>query len=1017
MGIRWCPPLPTIGRAGPRIVVEQSSTLLQRLEEYYGEFRSVPDIFERRVSPEHQERSLRRRREARYLSDLTPAEQQSVLLRNLYFKLSNASRTKLRRQLDAGCLNHVRSWFHAANAAVLPLLISAEVDPPYYEVDVLVNWVLENCAHNYALFNQDWKKLKKSMRKSFALRGDFSLVETKATMLPYLSSAKRAAERVTLDGPTAWGRFVLLWTQTRATGMADAVMIRQSLEKFKSTVSDPGVSVRLNPVILEKVCRPCIRANGNLAKVSVGTTACLESSRAKGGKTSYLRTLASHNTVTAEYDFRTLERTDVKPRPVRSAQDLVHWATHVLLTRPTYSACVRVHAVSEPSKARTITVAPYAYQVIMGVFAHIFQPTLTGRQIRSGLKADRHLWRFLSRVLNPQNVAWEDLIDNQVHALSTDLSEATDWGNKSVASQVWTTLIRAANCPEFPLGLAMLAKTRYCGKRYCFVPDGAGNYSLTIAARGWLMGDMMTKVILTLSHQYCCELSGLRTYTLVGDDEIALDSDPEKLRFHITESLPQIFKVSEDDTYVSNFFAFYCEEGTILPQSAKESVHVQMKRGEELYYLDYPRLRLLLPQIIETDAYSMTNIGRFALLGKEQRWVSSTNTHAESYFIRASLLQHMLVPQDADTLCPYTPIEIGGDGAMPHSAKFLAKVVDDKCRNPRETKFRLRALLNNKFSHKFVRSDRLDKVVNKHHLYLPKIEKMRELLPEDSIVVPQNENAKVLLQSVRIDHLADPQTLFFELAKGCYYAALLAGKEPPEPVFSIDREFSGGHTVDPTLDYQMFIDTWKNPGFKFQNSWGYWVDKTKIPKLNPMNLGWDWDKTKYPSSREILDLWVKENVDFEEQALPDILNTIKDNRPLPKRVVDRLNLFIESDSYIMHTLTREQEKEENLGIVTRDQRLCYRVKRYLDNKEPTIPHTVWCLDPLIYMIGRTFEVTDLVASWIEDPGAMLHVDYNEFADGMHITLGDDIWEAPIRTFTNRNGIPVALVDQTARSSL
>jgi hypothetical protein len=652
----------------------------------------------------------------------------------------------------------------------------------------------------------------------------------------------------------------------------------------------------------------------------------------------------------------------------------------------------------------------------MGVFAHLFQPALKGRQIRSGLKADRHLWRFLSKVLNPQDVAWENLVENEVYALSTDLSEATDWGHKGVARQIWQALIEASDQPDFPLGLAVLAKTKYCGKRFCFLPNGAG-YSLVVANRGWLMGDMMTKVILTLSHQYCCELSGLTTYTLVGDDEIALESDRRKLENHL-QTLGTIFKVSDLDTYVSSTFAFYCEEGTLLPQKASESLHVQMRRGQELSYLDYPRIRLLLPQIIETDAYSMTNIGRFALLGKESRWVHQVNPGAARVFAQATLLQHILVPQDRDTLCPFTPIEIGGDGAWPHSDSFLRRVIDDKTADPRETKWRMSSLLNNKFSYKFVRSDKLDKVVNKHHLYLPKIEGLRALLPEEAVIVPRDENNKYLIQSTKFDDLMDPQAVFFQLAKGCYYAALMAGRTPPEPVFSIDRKFTGGHTTDPQVDAQMFRSIWANPGFKFQDWWGYMVDNTKIPHLNPMNLGWDWtlQRTRYPNASEILRLWVQENLDFAESSFDDVLALLRDGKPLPKRVVDRLNLVIESDSYILATLPKEWEVIEYTGIVTRDQRLCYRVKRHLDVRYPGIDHKVICLDPAIYMIGRTEEATNLfrplgITEWdvplLTDPGAMLHVDYNEFTDGF--PHREDIWDVEVTSFTNRYGIPVVLL--------
>lgn len=942
-----------------------------------------------------------------------------MLLRNLYFKVSAASRSKLRRILDAGGLHQIRSWFHTMDAVCLPLLISEEYHTPLLETecDVLSNWALENCAHHYAQFQSDLKRLKKGMRKSFALHNDINHVDCPGYMNPYWRAAKAAFSRTKFGGPADIGRWVLLWCQTRATGMADSVMIGLSYEKFERTVTETTVPVILDPEVVRKVVRPMVAASGRTAKVSCGPTACLESTRAKGGKTAFLSHLAKHRCVYREYNFRTLESTEVEPRPVRSAQDLVQWATYQLLHNPTYSRIVRVHGVAEPSKARTITVAPYAYQVIMGVFAHIFQPCLTAKQVRSGLKADRHLWRFLTDVLNPQNKDWGELIDQNVYGLSTDLSEATDWGDHGVARQLWQAMIQASECDEFPLGLSLLAKTFYCGKRFCFVPDPTHQfYKLVIANRGWLMGDMMTKVILTLSHQYCCEASGLRVYTLVGDDEISLDSRREVLEAHL-DTLGKIFKVSEDDTFISRDFMFYCEEGSLVPQKVQDTPHVRMRRGQELDYLDYPRIRLLLPQIIETDAYSMTNIGRFALLGKESRWVHSSNGPAARYFTQASLLQHILVPQEPDTVCPYTPTEIGGDGAFPHSVDFMRRIVEDKPTDPREVKYRLSSLLNNKFSYKFLRTERLDKVVHKHHLYLPKIEGLRKLLPEESVLDTSDPNTKKMLGSLRVSSIRDPQAVFMELAKGLYYKALLEGKTPPEPTFNIDRQFTGGHTHEPTVDYQLFLDTWKNPGFNFASDWGYMVDTRGINSLNPMNLKWGWDlQTKPAGARQLFEDWLHENVDLREQSMDDIISLLRDRKPLPDRVVKRLNLFLESDSYILHTLNKEWAEHALVGIITRDQRLCRLVQRKLSAWNKDRVCTVVCVDPAIYMIGRLQEVEDSLKppdapeGWsmpvIEDPGAMLHVDYNEFDDGF--PLDEEIWDRSIRYFESRNiKVPVA----------
>lgn len=928
-----------------------------------------------------------------------------MLLNCLYYRASDHFRRSLRRLLEQGRLGQVRSWFHTANAAVLPLLITQEEEPTHEEVDRLVRWALENCANNYAQFQRDWKSLKKAIRKEFATRGHVTLRDVPPHMRTYYHAYKW---REQFPGPYERARYTLIWTQTRATGLCDHKMMVEAVSKFEETVTLPSERIVLNPTILLETTRGAVNIQGQNARVSVGPTSCFENTREGGGKTGFLQYLTTSRVLCHEYNPVTLEPIKVPARPVKNVTDLVSWAIGYALERPYWSRACRVHVVAEPSKARTITIAPMAYQVIMGVMAHLFQPTLTGRGVRSGLHADRHLWKFLREVLNPQDVGWSGLVDHQVWALSTDLAEATDFGNLSVARQIWYMLIDLSRFhPGFPTGMAVLAMNLYCGRRYFLLPDSSKNWRVIQRTRGWMMGDMMTKVILTVAHDYACRLTGLKCYTLVGDDEIALSSDRSQLLEQVRNLKKIGFRVSEPDTYVSRHLAFYCEEGCAVPQTVHDTVHVKMRRGEELPYLDYPRIRLLLPVPSEAQGYSQQNCGRFALLGKEARWVSNTNPPAKPYYDRASLLQHLLVPQDADTICPFTPIEIGGDGAYAPSASYMKEVVERKGRSPRETIWRLSQLLSNKFGRKWVRTDRLDKVVNRYHLYLPKVEGLRKLLPEESVIAADSDEKKQLLGSLKLKGLETPERTFFRLVRGFYYGALFSGRTPIEPTFTLDREFSAGHTQVPWVSFPRLYERWRNPGFQFRDQYDYYVLVEGLFKKDPLSLGWEFGPDSRPTAREYFTDWVKANVSLQDQAFPEVLKMLRTQQPLPNWVVDRLNLVIESDSYIMGTLP--QECGSHVGLVSRDLRLAVRIRDFYYHAGGTAPE-ILVADPVLYMTGRMEEIPPPEPShWIQDPGAMLHVDYTEFTDGF--PHDEEIWDRHVVvTKTRHEGVSKVALD-------
>jgi len=491
----------------------------------------------------------------------------------------------------------------------------------------------------------------------------------------------------------------------------------------------------------------------------------------------------------------------------------------------------------------------------MGVFAHALVPAVYAPETRSGLKADRHLWNFVHTDLSPDAMGWDGFPPGgEVFGFSTDLSEATDFGNWWFAKAVWSEFIRQTRGPRQPTALMMLAKTLYTSPRPVFYRDGRSKYSWFVTHRAFLMGDLFTKVVLTVGQDYNARLALLASplgrapgndriprlgtvkpynldtlsrsghidrpafrfkiagaaYSLVGDDIVmiysfllmtkhSLPSDCDKVADEYRGSTPYMepwfrqsaesagWKVSLEDTFDSPHLMFYAEEGSLVPSMAQESTRHLIWTGRSVGYLDYPRIRLLLPVKMETDNYSQTNVGRFSLLGKEMKWVVDTSTArtAEKY-LNAEILQHLVVPRDIETLCPFTPQEIGGDGAYCPDAEYLLSIIYAKSKDPAETLFRMKQQLTNLWSHRFVSTEKARAGLQKQHLILPTLERMKSGLPERSVIVPPTEEHRILLDAVPRGLLESPTTTFFKIVKRLYYDSLFKGKLLPSLRVSSD---------------------------------------------------------------------------------------------------------------------------------------------------------------------------------------------------------------------------------------
>jgi len=1043
--LSWSPPLPTIGRGGQRATVPRG-TLECKLKSYYLQVDSVPDFFVRQV-PWKFRREVGLLGQSRiFIRDLEWRLQYKYILSKLYFVASRHFRDELRARLRRGDLETVRQWFHTANGVVYPYILSGGED--YTVIDRLTKSCLEGCASNYSHYLSSMKKTKKLMRKVAAienpLRG-LRVPHTGATRQHnfYVTCFNRIHSSVVSKRERF--RLLLLWTQSRATGRADREMVKASFTKFSKTVTEPCQPLDVDIGILQS----CIRAGnvtGKESQVSVGPKSCLQSPQAPvllkssyylpdgrqdpvGGQTRYLLYLAQHKVLTCEYDLHTLEATPCKARRVKSAKDLLHWAIHTALTQGTRIVSVRFHCVEEQSKARSITVAHLAYQVIMGTFAHCLVPAVYSAETKAGLTKDRNLWRFLHDQLAAESPEWDGFGSHTISSFCTDLSQATDFGNWWLARAVWSELIRQTSGPRQPLGLMLLAKKLYTSPRPVFHRTDTGGFSYIITRRGLLMGDLFTKVVLTIGQDYNARMSlldsplgefrtnksigrtgslkpynlsslrevGMHTrapdrpkivgsaYSLVGDDVVILyartNRDFRLEPYFRTAAATGGWEVSDDDTFDSNHFMFYCEEGSLIPQGPTGSTRASIWRGRVVDYLDYPRIRLMLPVKVETNLFSMTNVGRFSLMGKESLWVTGTGSpESVTLYGNASILQHLMVPRDIETLCPYTPLEIGGDGAYTPDPEFFSQVISVKSKDSAETLYRMQRQMSKTWAHRFAISDKPRGGVLKQHLILPTLDRLRKWIPERSIIVPESPEHAELYSALPKGILESPQLTFFKLVKRVYNSWLFRGIALPTLIVGSDVSPTRGATPHGELvrffssqvdenssNYSRYLEYWRRPGFQYRNMDPYFVVPERHRDI--MSLGWNWKfRPERPTELSRLDVH-------------DFLDVIRHGRDVPL-IVDRLNLFFESDPLIMIRVRENTSIRGVINLVSMDKRLAFQICRWVrSNRDHTARVNLVC--PIFWILGRMDEFPSSVV--LPDAGSINFLERNiSFSNISHV---------------------------------
>jgi hypothetical protein len=463
------------------------------------------------------------------------------------------TRDLLKMPLRPQGLSKVRNFILTLDGILISLLLSAtrQVDGKKVEIEEMNNWqYFDKVMQSYFkeaifdLFKVEGPTYYAELKRVRGLIKDLALKERRTFEeedLPqrfwyfkYIVKYHIGGRKIlSLDSL----RVVTFITQTRACGLPPAAVKTAALEKFLATVTSKcgeksprcweDLSYGVDRVALDIVTGKDFNMvlNRSLAesKISASNSACIQATREEGGKVEALRVLYQclKGQKIPVFDLRTgrvSHYVEAHDGPLSIGETLFHHSIYewMRFIKSNYRckdlggqftlADVRVDLVTEPGKARVITIPHVLHGVLLQPLAHVFSVLVASLpSSTTGMKASNHMWDFYKRMspLVPVN----DIFGHDKHPgretylCSEDWSEATDRFDPLVANFLVKEFGRHMGLPRFYIELCARAISV---PRRLFLGRDPSNGDLREPAGtkvlGCLMGDPLTKQILHLSH-------------------------------------------------------------------------------------------------------------------------------------------------------------------------------------------------------------------------------------------------------------------------------------------------------------------------------------------------------------------------------------------------------------------------------------------------------------------------------------------------------------------------------------
>ena len=91
---------------------------------------------------------------------------------------------------------------------------------------------------------------------------------------------------------------------------------------------------------------------------------------------------------------------------------------------------------------------------------------------------------------------------------------------------------------------------------------------------------------------------------------------------------------------------------------------------------------------------------------------------------------------------------------------------------------------------------------------------------------------------------------------------------------------------------------------------------------------------------------------IQESHLDEFIQSLRTGSPLPPMVADRLHLFVEADSYLLHEVEKRNRFPPMMVLVSNDKKLAIHMEAIIHSKDWGPGIMVLMIDPIDYLYGR-----------------------------------------------------------------